>query len=115
MRAVELAGGIPGVLPPLGHDAIAPLLDRLCGVCLSGGHDIDPHGYGEAPHPRLGPTEPDRDAFELAVEGDGPALYLGVQWHAESPVERDEHLALFRAVVEESDRFGARDVTARAA
>ena len=46
MRAVELAGGLPVVLPPLGHDMIAPLLDRLCGICLSGGPDIDPDGYG---------------------------------------------------------------------
>ena len=67
MRAVEKAGGIPVVLPPLGHDAIGPLLDRLCGVCLSGGPDIDPHGYGEGAHPQLGPTEPDLDAFELAI------------------------------------------------
>ena len=42
MRAIERAGGLPVVLPPLGHDAIAPLLDRLDGVCLSGGPDIDP-------------------------------------------------------------------------
>ena len=55
MRAIELAGGIPVVLPPLGHDTIAPLLDRLCGVCLSGGPDIDPEGYGEETrNPQLG-------------------------------------------------------------
>src|SRR5438093_1002646 len=60
MRAIELAGGLPIVLPPLGHDTIAPLLDRLCGVCLSGGPDIDPDGYGEERrNPQLGPTEPD--------------------------------------------------------
>ena len=34
MRAVELAGGIPVVLPPLGPEIIAPLLDRLSGLCL---------------------------------------------------------------------------------
>ena len=55
MRAIELAGGIPVVLPPLGHDTIAPLLDRLYGVCLSGGPDIDPEGYGEETrNPQLG-------------------------------------------------------------
>ena len=60
MRAIELAGGIPVVLPPLGHDTIAPLLERLGGVCLSGGPDIDPDGYGEeARNPQLGTTEPD--------------------------------------------------------
>jgi len=68
MRAVELAGGLPVVLPPLGHDTIAPLLDRLCGICLSGGPDIDPDGYGEpARNPALGTTEPDLDAYELAL------------------------------------------------
>ena len=68
MRAIELAGGLPVVLPPLGHDTIAPLLDRLCGICLSGGPDIDPDGYGEpARNPQLGPTEPDLDAYELAL------------------------------------------------
>ena len=56
------------MLPPLGHDTIVPLLDRLCGVCLSGGPDIDPDGYGEpARNPQLGPTEPDLDAYELAL------------------------------------------------
>ena len=68
MRAIERAGGLPVVLPPLGHDTIAPLLDRLCGVCLSGGPDIDPDGYDEpARNPQLGPTEPDLDAYELAL------------------------------------------------
>ena len=55
------------------------------------------------------------DGIVEGIEGDGPALSLGVQWHEESLVERDKHLALFRALVEKSDRFGARDVTARAA
>jgi putative glutamine amidotransferase len=68
MRAVELAGGLPVVLPPLGHDTIAPLLDRLCGICLSGGPDIDPDGYGESiRNPSLGTTEPDLDSYELAL------------------------------------------------
>jgi putative glutamine amidotransferase len=68
MRAVELTGGLPVVLPPLGHDTIAPLLDRLDGVCLSGGPDIDPEGYGEHDrNPQLGVTEPGLDAYELAL------------------------------------------------
>ena len=68
MRAIELAGGMPVVLPPLGHDLIGGLLDRLCGVCLSGGPDIDPEGYGEeSRNPQLGSTEPDLDAYELAI------------------------------------------------
>jgi putative glutamine amidotransferase len=66
LKAIEAAGGMPVVLPPLG-DADA-LLDRLDGVCLSGGPDLDPDAYGASSrHPQLGPTEPTLDAFELAV------------------------------------------------
>jgi putative glutamine amidotransferase len=66
LRAIEEAGGIPVVLPPLG-DAVA-YLDRLDGICLSGGPDLDPDAYG-APerHAELGPTEPGLDAFELEL------------------------------------------------
>jgi putative glutamine amidotransferase len=66
LRAIEAAGGMPVVLPPLG-DAVA-YLDRLDGICLSGGPDLDPDAYG-APerHAELGPTEPGLDAFELEL------------------------------------------------
>jgi putative glutamine amidotransferase len=66
LLAIEAAGGMPVVLPPLG-DAAA-LLERLDGICLSGGPDLDPDAYG-APdrHAELGPTEPDLDTFELAL------------------------------------------------
>jgi putative glutamine amidotransferase len=66
LRAIEDAGGMAVVLPPLG-DAVA-YLDRLDGICLSGGPDLDPDAYG-APerHAELGPTEPGLDAFELAL------------------------------------------------
>jgi putative glutamine amidotransferase len=66
LRAIEAAGGMPVVLPPLG-DADA-LLDRLDGICLSGGPDMDPDAYGASErHAELGPTEPGLDAFELAL------------------------------------------------
>ena len=55
LRAIELAGGLPVVLPPLGADAIPALLERLDGVCLSGGPDLHPGGYQHDPHPELGP------------------------------------------------------------
>lgn len=67
LKALEGAGGLPVVMPPLGEEAIEPLLDRLDGICLSGGPDLDPENYGAGPHPELGPTEPDLDRFELAV------------------------------------------------
>jgi putative glutamine amidotransferase len=67
LRALEDAGAIPMVIPPLPEEAIGPLLDRLDGICLSGGPDIDPLAYGAEPHPHLGPTEPDLDRFELSA------------------------------------------------
>jgi putative glutamine amidotransferase len=67
LRGLEAAGALPLVMPPLSEDAIEPLLDRLDGICLSGGPDLDPAGYGAEPHPELGPIEPNLDRFELAV------------------------------------------------
>jgi putative glutamine amidotransferase len=67
LRGVEQAGGLPVVIPPLDEAAIEPLLDRLDGILLSGGPDIDPELYGAEPHPELGPIEPELDRFELAV------------------------------------------------
>jgi putative glutamine amidotransferase len=81
LRAVERAGGLPVVLPPLELDRIAPLLDRLSGVLLSGGPDLDPAAYGRTAHPELGDTEPQLDVFEveLAREADARGLpMLGI-------------------------------------
>lgn len=67
LKAIEEAGGLPLVMPPLDDEAIEPLLDRLDGICLSGGPDLDPALYEAEPHPELGPIEPELDRFELAV------------------------------------------------
>jgi putative glutamine amidotransferase len=66
LRAIEAAGGMPVVLPPIG-DAEA-ILERLDAVCLSGGPDLDPAAYGARDrHAELGQTEPELDAYELAL------------------------------------------------
>jgi putative glutamine amidotransferase len=63
--AIARAGGIPVELT---RDApVAELLERLDGVVISGGADVDPSFYGAAPEPGLMHPEPDRDAWELAV------------------------------------------------
>jgi putative glutamine amidotransferase len=67
MRAVELAGGVPVVLPPLAPSVLPTLLGRLDGICLSGGPDLDPAAYGARAHEDIGPTEPALDRFELAL------------------------------------------------
>jgi putative glutamine amidotransferase len=67
LRAIERAGGIPLVVPPIDRATIGPLLDGVDALCLSGGPDIDPVAYGDDPHDRLGPTWSDLDTFELAL------------------------------------------------
>src|SRR5688500_10836176 len=42
LKAIERAGGIPVVIPPLSPEAVTPLVGRLSGLCLSGGPDIHP-------------------------------------------------------------------------
>jgi putative glutamine amidotransferase len=48
-------------------DAVEPALDAVDAIVLAPGRDIDPARYGQEPHPLLAPTEPQRDAFELAL------------------------------------------------
>jgi len=67
LQAIEAAGGLPVVMPPLDLGAVEPLLDRLSGICLSGGPDLDPGAYSERRHPQLGPVEPALDRFELEL------------------------------------------------
>jgi putative glutamine amidotransferase len=68
VHAVEKAGGIPLLIPPLGNDeSLRAIAERLDGVLLSGGGDVDPARYGEEPIPQLGLVEPERDELELAL------------------------------------------------
>jgi putative glutamine amidotransferase len=68
LRALDAAGAIGVVLPPVGTDHLTALLERLDGICLSGGPDLDPAAYGARErHAELGPTEPSLDAFELSL------------------------------------------------
>jgi putative glutamine amidotransferase len=67
VRAVEAAGAIPVVLPPLAPADVPELIGRLDGLVLSGGPDLAPDAYGAQAHVELGITEPGLDAFEYAV------------------------------------------------
>jgi putative glutamine amidotransferase len=67
VRALERAGAVPVVLPPVATALIPRLIRGLDAVCLSGGPDIDPAAYGAAPHADLGPIETDLDRFEIGV------------------------------------------------
>jgi putative glutamine amidotransferase len=81
VRAVQDAGGMAILIPPDAELAEDPdeLLDRLDGLLLAGGSDIDPAGYGAVPHPETRGIVPARDAVELAlarraIERDLPVL-----------------------------------------
>jgi putative glutamine amidotransferase len=67
VRSVEQSGAIPVVLPPVRPEDVPAILDRLDGVVLSGGVDVDPALYGQVPHPKLGRVNRRRDDFELAL------------------------------------------------
>ena len=67
VRSVEQAGAVPVVLPPVRPEDVPALLDRLDGVLLSGGVDVDPALYGQERHPKLGRVNRRRDDFELAL------------------------------------------------
>ncbi|HEX2391541.1 MAG TPA: gamma-glutamyl-gamma-aminobutyrate hydrolase family protein [Solirubrobacterales bacterium] len=69
VSAVQRAGGIGLVLPPDDAAARDPdlLLDRVDGLILAGGADLDPASYGAEAHPETRGTWPERDRFELAL------------------------------------------------
>lgn len=79
VERVEAAGARAVVLPPTASRDDDALLDRLDGVVLAGGSDLDPQLYGEEPHPETTGLRPERDAAELpllrsALDRDLPVL-----------------------------------------
>ena len=64
-RAVLAAGGLPVHLPLEAPPAL--LAERLDGVIVSGGDDVDPRRYGEAPGPHTLAVDPERDEFESGL------------------------------------------------
>lgn len=80
VRSVVHAGGLPVLIPAdLPEDAARVLYDRVHGVLIPGGGDVNPRHYGAAPHPLTQPPDDARDALELhlarwAVEDDRALL-----------------------------------------
>src|ERR1700736_5907606 len=69
LEGVTLAGGIAVLLPPqpADDDIAAEVLDRLDGLVITGGKDVDPARYGEAPHPQTDEPRHDRDEWEFTL------------------------------------------------
>ena len=66
-RAVLAAGGVPVMLPVGPPENASRVLDRLDGLVVSGGPDVNPERYGEHPHARTTDPRDERDAWELAL------------------------------------------------
>ena len=78
------ANAIPVVIPPLAkeHD-LSPILDRLDGIMLTGGEDMDPKKMGLAPHPAITVMAErretsDRMLCKLIQQRKMPVLGIGV-------------------------------------
>lgn len=81
--AVTLTGAAPCLIPLLDEhpEALRSVYDACDGFLIPGGVDMHPAEFGEAPHPKLGRTDPARDRVELqitrwAIEDGRPLLGL---------------------------------------
>jgi putative glutamine amidotransferase len=65
--ALASVGAVPWMVPLLDNDedTLRAIYDRLDGVFLAGGVDMDPASYGDARHDLCGRTDPARDKVEL--------------------------------------------------
>lgn len=67
-KAIELAGGLPLLLPYKTDLSLIPAyVDLLDGVLFSGGNDLDPALYGEAWHPKAEHIDPARQSWDMAL------------------------------------------------
>lgn len=67
MRSIERAGGIAVLIPPMpGREAVS-LLDRIDGLLVPGGADIDSGFYGETAAPGVEESDRPRDTLEMAL------------------------------------------------
>jgi putative glutamine amidotransferase len=66
LEAVKRVGGEPFELE-IQRDAPADVMRQAAGLLLTGGGDVDPALYGEAPHETFQASEPGRDEYEIAL------------------------------------------------
>ena len=65
VKAVLRSGAEPLLVPPGATAEV--VMERLDGLVLAGGGDIDPRIYGADPHPSVTRVDPERDATEIAL------------------------------------------------
>jgi putative glutamine amidotransferase len=82
LEAVLMAGGLPLIVPYLDDvEGIRQVVERIDGLLLTGGGDIDPTWFGEEPVPGLGWIDLERDQLEIALirqmmDGNKPILAI---------------------------------------
>ena len=81
--AATMVGAVPWMIPLLDDDlyTLREIYERLDGLLIPGGVDIDPGQYGEAVRPECGNLDPARDRVELqlvrwAIDDGKPVLGL---------------------------------------
>lgn len=68
VQSVILSGGTPYMIPVTDNvEVLRQIVSRLDGIIFTGGEDIGPDYYGEAPHEKLEEVSPARDIFELTA------------------------------------------------
>src|SRR5258708_28648161 len=67
VHGIERAGAIAVLIPPMAGRQAATLLDRIDGLLVPGGADIDPGFYGEAPAPGVDESDRPRGSLEMAL------------------------------------------------
>lgn len=68
VKALELAGLVPLIVPPLTDASDAKrVIDAVDGLLLTGGEDVDPALYGQPRHERLSTVNRPRDDTEIAL------------------------------------------------
>ena len=66
VRTLAASGAIPWILPLMDDEAtLRSIYERLDGIFLPGGVDIDPDSYNEERLPACGRVDPDRDRTEI--------------------------------------------------
>lgn len=71
VRALTGAGAVPWIIPllPEDLDTLRAIYERLDGLFLTGGLDVDPAAYAEPRRHLCGVSDPPRDATELTLLG----------------------------------------------